>query len=76
MQTKHARTTRMRRLMQAGILLCLMVMAGCAKDENLLDNENFKVYLQKVDKASCSFDNKEKLDRAIDFLSKVLPAVM
>ncbi len=30
----------MRRLMQAGILLCLMVMAGCAKDENLLDNEN------------------------------------
>ena len=40
MQTKHAKRNRMRRLMQAGILLCLMVMAGCAKDENLLDNEN------------------------------------
>ncbi len=33
MQTKHARTTRMRRLMQAGILLCLMMMAGCASEE-------------------------------------------
>ena len=37
---------------------------------------NDLMYLQKVDKASCSFDNKEKLDQAIDFLSKVLPAVM
>ncbi len=40
MQTKHAKTNRMRRLMQAGILLCLLMMAGCASDESLLDNEN------------------------------------
>ncbi len=32
MQTKHAKPP-MRRLLQAGILLCLMMMAGCKSDE-------------------------------------------
>ncbi len=33
MQTKHAKRNRTRRLMQAGILLCLLMMAGCASEE-------------------------------------------
>ncbi|GEM_PF-1910479 len=35
MQTKHAKTNRTRRLMQAGIILCLMMTAGCAVEEEL-----------------------------------------
>ena len=42
MQTKHAKP-KMRRLLQAGILFCLIVMAGCKSEEemnNQLSSEN------------------------------------
>lgn len=50
--------------------------AGKLSKDEFVELVNDLKYLKTVDRASCSFDNKEKLDQAIDFLSKVLPAVL